>query len=202
MALSTYSELKASLADWLHRGGLTTVIPDFITICEADFNRRIRIATMEERSSATFNEGYEDVPTDFLEMREIKVNTSPVVSLKYMTPQQMTEFYPTTESGTPEFYTLVDHTIRVNRIPSAEVEISYYVRIPALSTDEPTNWMLTNHPDVYLYGSLINAEPYLKNDKRILTWKTMYEMALKQVEDADKKARWSGGSLQMRVSWQ
>jgi hypothetical protein len=202
MALSTYSELKASLADWLHRGGLTTVIPDFITICEADFNRRIRIATMEERASATFNEGYEDVPTDFLEMREIKVNASPVRSLKYMTPQQMTEFYPTTEIGTPEFYTLVDHTIRVNRIPSAEVEISYYVRIPALSDDEPTNWMLTNHPDLYLYGSLIHAEPYLKNDKRILTWKTMYEMALKQVDDSDKKARWSGGPMQMRVSWQ
>jgi hypothetical protein len=114
----------------------------------------------------------------------------------------MTEFYPTTGSGTPEFYTLVDNTIRVNSIPEDEVEISYYVRIPALTDDAPTNWMLTNHPDVYLYGSLIHAEPYLKNDKRILTWKTMYEMALKQVEDADKKARWSGGTLQMRVSWQ
>jgi hypothetical protein len=202
MALSTYSELKASLADWLHRGGLTTVIPDFITLCEADFTRRLRIAEMEERSSATFDEGYESVPDDFLEMREIKVNSSPVRSLKYMTPQQMTEFYPTSGSGTPEFYTLVDHTIRLNTTPDDEVEISYYVRIPALSSDAETNWMLTNHPDVYLYGSLSHAEPYLKNDKRILTWKSLYEVALKQVEESDKKARWSGGPLQVRVSWQ
>jgi hypothetical protein len=202
MALSTYSELKASLADWKHRSGLTGVTPDFIALCEADFNRRLRIAEMEVGATATFDEGYEDVPSDFLEMREIKVNSSPVRSLKYMTPQQMTEFYPTSGSGTPEFYTLVDHTIRLNTTPDDEVEISYYVRIPALSSDAETNWMLTNHPDVYLYGSLSHAEPYLKNDKRILTWKSLYEVALKQVEEADKKARWSGGPLQVRVSWQ
>jgi hypothetical protein len=202
MALSTFSELKSTIEDWKHRSGLTGVTPDFISLCEADFNRRLRIATMEERASATFNEGYEDVPTDFLEMREIKVNASPVRSLKYMTPQQMTEFYPTTGSGTPEFYTLVDNTIRVSSIPEDEVEISYYVRIPALSDDEPTNWMLTNHPDLYLNGTMFFAEAYVLNDKRALGWKAMYEMVLKQIDDADKKARWSGGTLQMRVSWQ
>jgi hypothetical protein len=202
MALSTYSELKTSLADWLHRGGLTTVVSDFITLCEADFNRRIRIAEMEVRASATFDEGYEDLPTDFLELREVKVNTTPVKSLMYMTPQQMTEFYPTLVSGTPEYYAITGSQIRLNRTPTEEVEIAYYIRIPALSDDEPTNWMLTNHPDLYLYGSLVQAEPYIKNDKRLPMWKSMYEVALKQVEDADKKARWNGGPLQIRVSWQ
>lgn len=200
MAISTFSELKTSLANWLHRSDLTTVIPDFITLCEADFNRRLRIAQMEVRSSATFDEAYEDVPTDFLEMREIKVNSSPVVSLQYMTPAQMTEFYPTVVSGTPEFYTLVDSKIRVNKIPASEVEISYYTRIVALSDAEPTNWMLTNNPDLYLYGALSAAEPYLKNDERLIVWKSLYEEKLKQVDDADKKARWSGSTLMMRVA--
>ncbi len=202
MALSTYSELKTSLSDWLHRGGLTTVVTDFIALCEADFNRRIRVAEMEVRAFATFDEGYEDLPTDFLELREVKVITSPVVSLEYLTPQQMTEFYPTLASGVPEFYTITGTQIRLNRTPSQEVEISYYVRIPALADDATTNWMLTNHPDVYLYGSLVQAEPYLKNDKRVPMWKSLYEVALKQIEDADKKARWNGGPLQIRVSWQ
>jgi hypothetical protein len=202
MALSTYSELKASLADWKHRSGLTGVTPDFIALCEADFNRRLRIAEMEVGATATFDEGYEDVPSDFLEMREIKVNSSPVRSLKYMTPQQMTEFYPTSGSGTPEFYTLVDHTIRLNTTPDDEVEISYYAPITALSDDEPTNWMLTNHPDLYLNGAMFYAETYVQNDKRAAGWKALYEMVLKQIDDADKKARWSGGPLQVRVSWQ
>lgn len=200
MALATYSDLKTSIASWLHRSDLTNVIPDSITLTEADFNRRIRVAQMEVRASASFDEAYENLPTDFLEMREIKVNSSPARSLQYMTPQQMTEFYPTLNSGTPEFYTLVDSTIRLNKTPSSEVEMAYYVRIPALTDDAPTNWMLTNHPDVYLYGSLAAMEPFIENDDRLTMWKSLYEKALSDVDDADKRARWSGATLQMRVA--
>jgi hypothetical protein len=202
MALSTYAELKSSLADWKHRSGLTGVTPDFIRLTEADVNRRIRVATMETRASATFDEGYEDLPTDFLELREVKVNSSPVRSLMYLTPQQMTEFYPTLVVGSPDYYTITGSQIRLNRTPTSEVEIAYYSAIPALSDDNTTNWLLTNHPDVYLNGSMFYAETYVMNDKRAMGWKSLYEIALKQVEDADKKARWNGGPLQMRVSWQ
>jgi hypothetical protein len=202
MALSTYSELKSSLADWKHRSGLTGVTPDFIRLTEADVNRRVRVATMETRASATFDEGYEDLPSDFLELREVKVNSSPVRSLMYLTPQQMTEFYPTLETGNPDYYTITGSQIRLNRTPTSEVEIAYYVAIPALSDDNTTNWLLTNHPDVYLNGSMFYAETYVMNDKRAMGWKALYEIALKQVEDADKRARWSAGPLQIRVSWQ
>jgi hypothetical protein len=202
MSISTYSELKSSVANWLHRSDLTTVIPDFIVLAEADFNRRLRIATMEERATASFDEAFETVPSDFLEMREVKCNTSPVTTLQYMTPQQMTEFYPTTNSGTPTFYTLQDSLIRLNFIPTSEMEIAYYIRIPALTDDATTNWMLTNHPDVYLYGTLSAAEPYLENDKRLILWKSLYEAAVERVDRADKQSRWSGSTLQMRVSWQ
>ena len=203
MALATYSDLKNSLAEWMHRANLTAVIPDCITLCESDFNRRLRIDQMEVRASASFNEGYEDLPTDFLELREIKVNASPTKSLHYMTPQQMTEFYPTLESGTPEYYTIVGTSLRVNKLPSdQEVEIAYYVKIPSLSDVQTTNWMLTTHPDIYLYGSLYQAELFTKNDRRVSTFLPLYEKALALVSEQDKKARWSGSTLQMRVSWQ
>jgi hypothetical protein len=200
MALSTYSELKTSLANWLHRSGLTSTIPDFITLCETDFNRRLRIAQMEVRSSASFDEAYENLPTDFLELREIKIDSSTPVSLTYVTPQYMTEVYGTPISGTPAHYTIVDTTIKLDAIPGSDVEIAYYVKLDALSDAEPTNWMLTNHPDVYLYGSLAAAEPFLKNDKRLAVWKTLYEAALKQVDDADKNARWSGSPLVIKTA--
>lgn len=199
MALSTYSELKTSLANWIHRSDLTAVIPDFIVLCEADFNRRLRVAQMEVIATAPFDEAYEDLPSDFLELREVKVAATNAVSLLYMTPQQMTERYPLVEQGDPQFYTLVDSQIRVNKIPSSDIEISYYIRFPALSDDQTTNWVLTNHPDVYLYGSLAATEPFLKNDARMALWMALYEKALKQVDDADKKARWSGSALTVRT---
>jgi hypothetical protein len=197
MSLSTYTELKTSLANWLHRSDLANVIPDFITVCEADFNRRLRIAQMEVRSTASFDEAYEDLPEDFLELREVKVTSDPIRSLKYLTPQVMTESYPTLSSGIPEFYTIVDTQIRVNRLPTSTVEIAYYIRIPALTDVATTNWVLLNHPDLYLYGSLAASEPFLKNDARMLMWKGLYEAALKQIDEADKRARWSGSSLSM-----
>lgn len=199
MALDTFANLKSSVANWLHREGLTSIIPDFITLVEADLNRRLRVAQMEVRATASFDEGYENLPEDFLELREVKVNSSPVRSLQYMTPAQMTEFYPTLIGGIPEFYTLVDSQIRMNKIPTSEVEIAYYAKITPLSDDDPTNWLLTSHPDVYLYGSLSQAEPYLKNDKRMPVWKALYEKALSDVDSADKSSRWSGATLQMRA---
>ena len=42
MALSNYTELKASIADFLNRDDLTSVIPDFITLAESQINRDIR----------------------------------------------------------------------------------------------------------------------------------------------------------------
>jgi hypothetical protein len=197
MSLSTYTELKTSIANWSHRSDLANVIPDFITVCEANFNRRLRIAQMEVRSTAPFDEAYEDLPEDFLELREVKISSEPVRSLKYLTPQQMTEGYPTVTSGVPEFYTIVDTQIRVNRLPTSTVEIAYYVKIPALTDVAPTNWILTNHPDVYLYGSLAAVETFLKNDERRMMWQGMCDAALKQIDEADKRARWSGSSLSM-----
>lgn len=199
MALSTFTELKTSLGNWLHRTDLTSVIPDFITLCEADYNRRLRVAAMEVRSSATFDEAYEDLPADFLAMREIKVNSDPVISLKYLTPQQMSELYAS-GSLTTKHYTMIDSKIRLNSVPSGEVEMVYYARTTALSDEEPSNWVLEKHPDVYLYGSLCAAEPYLKNDKRIVVWKSLYEQALDQVESSDKKDRWSGSVLTVRAA--
>lgn len=200
MALATYSDLKTSIASWMHRSDLTSVIPDCVTLCESDFNRRLRIAQMETRATADFDEGYESLPSDFLELREVRVNASPAISLEYMTPAQMTVNYPTLVAGRPSFYTMVNSQIRMNMIPASEVEISYYVRIPALSNDAPTNWMLTNHPDVYLYGTLTYLEPHIKNDKRLSMWKQLYEVSVNQVKDADRQSRWSGSTLQMRCA--
>lgn len=199
MALTTYSELKTSLASWLHRSDLSNVLGDFITLCESDFNRRLRLATMETRVTADFDEGYEDLPDDFLEMREIKINSNPVRALQYLSPHQMSDWYPTSESANPEFYTIVGTQVRMNKTPTEEAEMVYYKKIPALSDTQTTNWMLTNHPDVYLYGSLAMAEPYVKNDKRVAMWKSLYEAALSQIENADRNARWPG-QLVVRVA--
>ena len=201
MALSTYSELKTSIASWLHRDNLTTVIPDLIDLCETKFNRVLRLSTMEVRSTATLDQQYETVPSDFLEMRSIQLTGGSGGMLAYLTPQQANDTFKSTETGIPRFYSIVDSTIVFYPPPggSYDMEMLYYKAIPALSDSATTNWMLTNHPDVYLYGSLKEAEAFIKNDPRIATWKQQYEEAIAQVMAADQRARWSGGPMQIRA---
>jgi hypothetical protein len=179
---------------------LTAVIPDFVTLCEVKFNRILRLSTMETRSTATLDEQYEEVPTDFLEMRSIQITGGSGWLLSYISPQTASSSYLTTESGIPKFYTIIDSSLVFFPAPAGSftMEMLYYAAIPALSDVAPTNWMLTNHPDVYLYGSLKEAEAYIKNDPRIQSWKIQYEEAIAQVMAADQRSRWSG-PMQIRA---
>ena len=200
MALDTFSNLKTSIASWLHRADLTSQIPDFIDLCETKFNRVMRLSTMETRSSITVDSQYEDVPSGFLELRSIQITGDSGGMLSYLTPQQANDNYRG-DTGIPRFYSIVGSTFAFYPPPSGTytAELVYYAAIAALSDAAPTNWMLTNHPDVYLYGSLKEAEAFIKNDPRIQTWKAQYEEAIAQVMAADQRSRWSGSPMQIRA---
>ena len=79
-----------------------------------------------------------------------------------------------------------------------EAEIDYFQKIPALSTETTSNWLLDRHPDVYLYGSLVEAQPYLHNDKRVVLWKALFTEAVEQLISEDHKKRWGGSQMRVR----
>jgi len=67
MAISTYTELKASIANWLNRSDLSDEIADdFIKLTEADYNAKLRIRQMEQIDTVTIDEETETVPTGFI----------------------------------------------------------------------------------------------------------------------------------------
>lgn len=103
MALSTYSGLKASIADYLARSDLTSQITDFIALAEAKFQRRFKSVT-------------------------------------------------------------------------------------SLSDSNTTNWLLTAHPDAYLYGALLEAAPYLLDDSRLAMWATALEKVLGEIRHPDSSS--------------
>lgn len=199
MSIGTYAELQTAITNWSHRADLASIAPDLITLCEAKVNRVLRIKTMETRVSATLDELYEDVPTDFLEMRKLKITTSPTSELTYLTPGTMDAKYPDLDAGRPLHYTFLSGQLKFERTPDQAytMEMDYYKRIPALTNLATTNWLLTNHPDVYLYGSLAEVEPYIKNDVRISLWKQLYQNGIDQIIGADQRERWGGSVLQM-----
>lgn len=201
MAISTYAELVTALSNWLDRSDVSARAPEFIALAEDTINKRLRIRAMENRATATVSTEYVAMPTGFLEMRNFQLNTSPKTRLDYATPENIDTFWTGSTTGKPRFYTFIGGEIQLAPSPdgSYTAEMDYYKKWD-IATDL-TNWLLTNSPSVYLYGSLLAAEPFLKNDKRINVWGPLFEKALMDVETADSRERHGGSSLVIRTDF-
>jgi hypothetical protein len=202
MALSTYSELKSSVGDWLNRTDLTSAIPDFISLAEAQIERKLRTRQMIVRANATISTEYGLVPSDFLEVKSLKLQTNPVTPLQFETIDALDSLqsqYPS--ASKPRFFSIVGSQIRTIPVPDSDytAELTYYAKLTKLSSTVDSNWLLTAAPDVYLYGALLQAAPYLKDDARISVWATMYTSAMEDLQVADDRGATSGGALVARA---
>ena len=193
MALSNYTELQASVADFLNRSDLTSVIPDFIKMTESELNRVLRTREMSVRTRAPVSKQYLKLPVDFLGLRNIELMTTPVTVLEYRNLENLDEHRANDATGKPIFYSIMQNNIELAPVPDSEytLEIVYYQALPALA-DNTTNWLLDSHPDIYLFGSLLQSAPYLQADERIGVWAGRYQQILEQLKTSDEKARFSG----------
>lgn len=192
MALDTYSGLKATIADYLNRDDLTSVIPSFITLAEAKFNRKLRMRQMIKRATATIDTQYFAYPADWLQAKEFILNTNPITYMEFVTDKQANELRQDQiiATGKPSYYTIIGTQIEVIATPDTGYtgELTYYGKISALSDSNTSNWLLAYAPDLYLYGALLEAAPYLKDDERLGTWSTLYTNSLGDMEVADQRA--------------
>jgi len=197
MALSTYDELKTSIANWADRDDLTNFIPDFIALTEARFNRALRLRSMEQKQIAMTVGGQSNyaLPVNYLQMREFRLNNNPTVSLTYVSPEIFEAW--NLGSGVPKFYTIIANEIRIGPTPAGvyEMEMLFWRKFPNLGPTVASNWMLLNAPDVYLYGSLLELEPFIQNDARIAVWNAGYSKAIEDIQLQDDKDRHSGSAL-------
>jgi hypothetical protein len=199
VALTNYTTLQTAITNHLKRADLTSHIPDFITLCETTLNQRLRLRWMETRVTASVSTEYVELPTGFLEMRNFQLNTSPKQVLRFVAPEYIDTFWTGSTTGKPAVYTFIGNEIQLAPVPDGTytAEMTYYKKLD-IATDA-TNLVLTNAPNVYLYGALLAAEPFMKNDKRIGVWKSFFETALADAQTASDRQAHSGGSLTMRA---
>ena len=137
MAITNYGQLKTAAANWLDRTDLEDRIPEFVTMAEAQFNREIRQPQMITRDdSFTIDGQYEAMPTDALEIQRIVLDQTPVITLQYITPNEISEKRSgLTGTGRPIYYSIVGENMEFVRTPDSAytASIMYYKRITALS---------------------------------------------------------------------
>lgn len=200
MTVTTYATLQSEIASWLNRDDLTSIIPTFIQFVESDVNSRLRHQKMVVRATATSDQEYVQLPTDWLEAINIHIvdGTQP---LTYVTLNEADRINKQQIITSPTFYSIMDDALEIIPAPSSNIEIEmiYYGKIPALSVSNTTNWLLTKAPDLYLYGSLVHASPYILDDQRVGLFANMYNSRLDSLALESDKALHSGGPLVART---
>ena len=202
MSITNYGTLKTAIADTLNRDDLTSVIPQFVSLAHAQFNRKIRSHRQITRGSLTIDTQFEALPADWLETIRITMDANPIRVLTQISMDDLTRYRTATDNSTdaPVYFAHNGTDIELFPTPSTSYtgQITYYAKITALSADGDTNWLLTNHPDVYLYGALTHSAPYLKDDARIAVWAGLLAQAMTEIEDESNAARF-GSPLRMRM---
>jgi len=203
MALDTYANLKTEIANYLNRDDLTSYLDTFIDLAESRMSRDLRLREMEEIDTSTTTvsgtQSY-DLPTGYLEMRYVALQTSPYRFLRYVTPPDFMRLYNLgVGSGASTHYTIIKNKIHLGKAPdSADViQFGFFKRPTALSSSNTTNDILTYFPDLYLYSALAESEPFLMNDERLQVWASLYKEGVKTANESAQRGRTSSAPLQM-----
>lgn len=203
MSITTYSELKTAVANWLNRDDLTSVIPDFIALTEADMDRKVRHWRMEARSTASIDTRYTELPQGFMEAVRfhLDVDERPIDLVTPVFMQTKRKGNSDT-AGRPQCYAIIAGQIEVWPTPDAAYtgELFYYARTAPLDDSNTSNWILTHFPDAYLYGALVHSAPYLVDDARTQVWASLYQNAIDGINSNNEKAKFGGSGLRMQVN--
>ena len=203
MAFDTFSNLKTAIANYLNRDDLTAFIGDFITLTESRLNRELRVREMiSSDTSTTTVSGTQSysLPTGFLEAKSVVYQSNPYKTLKFISNSDFYDKYnASVGNGQPNFFTIVGTNILLGNPPDSAntLQIDYFKNITPLSDSNPTNSILTNYPELYLYGSLAESSSFTFQDERIQTWGSLYKEAIKNANDTAERGFTTSSPIQM-----
>lgn len=189
MAFTTYTELKAAIATRLHRTDLTTNIVDYITIAEKRLNRLLKLTNSETEATLTATPSSRSLtlPSGFGSPIALYLTTYlPRSELVYRLPTQMQVF---SSNGPSTYWTIDGATISTDT--PADLAYTYTLRYAAeydLAATS-TNAQLTDYPDTYFYGALIEAANDLQDDAMAQRYERRFIQAVQETLDDTNSKR-------------
>lgn len=200
-----YTTLKEQVANHFVTTALVPFTDTAVELAEAELNRTVRAREMLSRSFSSVSGRFVTLPDDYLEARTVYIDAAgSSYRLEFVTLEKMQELRGAiTESGRPRYYSIVGKSIELLPVTDSAVELdlAYYQRIPKLTDSNLTNWLIEKHPDLYLYGALKQASPYLDKDRRITTWQAMYQEGIESLRVQNERSEFSGGALKVRTQY-
>jgi hypothetical protein len=193
VAINTFTTIKTSVADWLDRSDMSDAIDNMFTLVETRLYSELRIRDMESAFSDTIASGVVSLPTDFIEWKDLYINTDPVRALEFKSSDWIQRNYPQrTSTAAPVYAAMSNGTIIFGPFPDSGYTVNgvYYSRPTALSTSNESNFLTTTYPDVLQYGVLVETAGYIGQDERFPMWQSRYNEGLNRLMLAERKERY------------
>ncbi len=193
-AVMTYDSLVADISSYLERTDTATLekIPTFIMLAEQIIASEIKFLgnLTPMTSTMTANQPIIDKPARWHKTVSMNVTVDgtkqPVLLRKY---EYLREYWPDpTDTDVPAYYADYDYTHwLVAPTPDQDYtfEVLYYERVQPLDSSNQTNWFTVYAPQALLYGSLLQAMPFLKNDGRVQLWQAQYSAIMQTLKQED-----------------
>lgn len=189
MPFTNYTELKAAVIDWLHKPSLIAQVPDFIALAETSINRIAQVRSMENEVPLPLAAGVRTLalPAGFTSPLAVWLGETHRQELSAATPEEL----PVSAiAGCPRYWTLdgvalaFDCPADINRTVTLRYRGGF-----KLSDQAPTNALLTKYPDIYLYGALLQAAPWLRDIAQIQTCQAFYDRTVREINATESRAR-------------
>lgn len=196
MSLVSYADLQTQVGNWLARSDLNSYIPDMITLFEAAASRRLKVRPQEATISLPTTNGVATLPSDFLGYRRVTWVGSYNQDLDYVHPSEFQFLTPYTVQDIPNIFTLEGGNLMIAPVDDSGLQLVYNQKTPALSGT--LNWLWTNHPDAYLFGTLAEANYFNKGSALPMaqTWKQRRDEVFGEIQSRDF---WERQGMSMRV---
>jgi|SRR5215831_1569741 len=192
MALTAYDQMQQTVRRYCwDRDDLAGMIPDWITLCESRLNNLLLVQEMEATSTVTLTAGVGALPTDYLAWRRVLTTDSPVRTLEWAEPGWAEDAYEPLVSGLANHFTIIGTQIKTYPLSAANLTFSYYQKIPPLASNMTGNWVTQNHPQLYIYGCMLEATPFLDDDDRLGNWGQLFNDAAQKVLNSDLTGRYA-----------
>jgi len=199
MALANYGNLKTEVGDWMGRTDLvSTKVPDFIAMTTARLNRTLRCREMlSDEADLAFTNGLATIPADFLQIDYLRdPATGRQVLSNVSAPGGFQTYSPGYQGSQLYAYSVLGAQIQAYPAITATVKWRYYKQVPAFTNDASTNWVLTKHPDLYLYGAILAGRAHVNADSiDLAAVKQGYDEALAEVANDAINQEWAAANV-------
>jgi len=205
--ITTRAELIAVVKDYLIESALidssgADITPLFIQLAEFEFNRRLLCREMEDRVEKTTSSTSPEIvglPNDFLMASLIISSGTSRNILRKMSLDQLEYRYSNT-TGTPLHYAMYNNQIRLAPIPTEEttIQVYYYKKITPI-TSSTTNWLFDTYPELYLYGTLVQAAKYAKNEAEVVDWLNITSATINSINALSDQSKRGNGAYKLQI---